>query len=194
MSLTLYDNAGSTNALKVRFLLEELGLTWTRVEVPLEGERPPWYRDIHPFGLVPALVDGDLVLTESNTILRYLAGREQRDDLYPREVRTRARVDGLLDTLSLEVRPAVWEAELATIYGRPSGVDWGPALNAALTGFERLLDHTGYACGAFSIADCAIAGRMHKLGSLPVDAASFPRTFAVVRTATARPAFVRALK
>jgi glutathione S-transferase len=142
---------------------------------------------------VPALADGDLVLTESNTILRYLANREDRDDLYPREARARAKVDGLLDTLSLEVRPALWEAELATLYGRPSGVDWGALLNAALAGFERLLDTSGYACGAFTIADCAIAGRMYKLGSLPIDAAPFPRTLAVVRAATARPAFHRAL-
>jgi glutathione S-transferase len=38
--LVLYDNAGSTNALKVRFLLEELGLAWTTVDVPIEGDRP----------------------------------------------------------------------------------------------------------------------------------------------------------
>jgi glutathione S-transferase len=190
--LTLYDNRSSTNALKVRFLLGELGLAHERVEVPLEDERPGWYREIHPFGLVPTLRDGDLFLTQSNTILRYLADREGRDDLYPRAAAARALVDTLLDALSLEVRPALWEAELATIYGGPP-TDWRPALDAALSGWERLLAGGGYGTGAFSIADCAMAGRMHHLPEMPLDLARFPRTRENLEIVTARPAFREAL-
>ena len=191
--LTLYDNRGSTNALKVRFLLGELGLGHERVEVPLGEPRPGWYREIHPFGLVPALVDGDVVLTQSNTMLRYLADREGRDDLYPRDPAGRARVDTLLDALSLEVRPALWEAELATIYGRPSGADWQGLLADALAGWERLVDGGGHVAGRFSIADCAMAGRMHQLLTMPVDLAPYPRTRLALETVTARPAFRAAL-
>ena len=71
----LYDNPISSNALKVRFLLAELGLGYDRREVPLTHPRPGWYLAENPLGGVPALDDGGLVMAESNAILRYLAQR-----------------------------------------------------------------------------------------------------------------------
>jgi glutathione S-transferase len=186
--LTLYDNRGSTNAIKVRFLLAELGLDYERIDVPLD-DKPAWYADVHPFNLLPALVDGDLTVTESNTALRYLAAREGRDDLYPSDAVRRARVDMLLDSLSLEVRPALWAAEEPVVYGLPSDVDWGPALDRALTGYERLIADEGYAAGEFSIADCAIAGRMQYIDQLPIDLGRYPRLSRVLRLTFARPAY-----
>lgn len=80
-ALLLYDHPASTNALEVRLLLDELGLEVERVEVGLDGPRPEGYDAVHPFGLIPALrIDDDLTLTESNTILRYLAETAGRDD------------------------------------------------------------------------------------------------------------------
>lgn len=190
--LTLYDNAGSTNALKVRFLLAELGLDHELVDVPLNGAKPAWYADLHPFGLIPTLVDGDVVVTESNAALRYLAGREGRDDLYPADPARRARIDVLLDSLSLQVRPALWAAEEPVLYGVPEAGDWRPELHAALDGYERLLAPEGYAVGEFSIADCAIAGRMLYLEQLPVDRSRWPRLTRAVGLAMARPAFAAA--
>ena len=190
--LTLYDNRGSTNAIKLRFLLAELGLDYERIDVPLY-DKPAWYGDVHPFNLLPALVDGDLTVTESNTALRYLAAREGRDDLYPSDAVRRARVDMLLDSLSLEVRPALWAAEEPVLYGRPSDVDWGPALDRALTGYERLIADEGYAAGEFSIADCAIAGRMQYLDRLPIDLGRYPRLHRVLELTFARPAYQAAV-
>ncbi len=70
MALTLYDNRDSSNALKLRFLLAELGLAAELVEVELAGERPGWYREVHPFATVPCLVDGELVNPESTAARR----------------------------------------------------------------------------------------------------------------------------
>jgi glutathione S-transferase len=41
--LELYDHPVSSNALKVRFLLAELGLDYERIRVPIERPRPDWY-------------------------------------------------------------------------------------------------------------------------------------------------------
>ena len=82
MTLVLYDNPASSNALKVRFLLAELRLPCTRRHVPLGFPRPEWYLEEYPFGTVPFLRDGDLALGESNAILRYLAMREGRTAAY----------------------------------------------------------------------------------------------------------------
>jgi len=83
MGIVLYDNPASSNAMKVRFLLAELGLDYECRHVPLAHPRPGWYKARYPFGTVPFFEDGDLQLGESNAILRYLANLECRTVLYP---------------------------------------------------------------------------------------------------------------
>jgi glutathione S-transferase len=191
--MILYDNAGSTNAHKVRFLLAELGVAPERREVPLR-DKPASYLEVHPFGLVPALVDGDLVITESNTALRYLAEREGRADLRGEDPAQRARVDNLLDTLSLELRPALWGVEEIAIYrlqmGDAEAAGRRAALGTALAAYDRLLDADGpYALGTFTIADCALAGRALHIERLGLADDVAPRLRRSVAAARARPAW-----
>lgn len=196
--LVLYDDTLSTNAIKIRFLLEELGLEVRKVPIALDAPRPASYLALHPFGLVPTLVDSGLVVTESNTALRYLAERAGREDLRGEDARRRARIDVLLDSLSLEVRPALWAVEEVVIYHldvtaeeRAARMD---ALAAALDAFERLADADGpYLAGGFSIADCAVAGRGKHLPHLGLPATVAPRLQAMVGEAQRRPAYARAL-
>ncbi|MBA2348604.1 MAG: glutathione S-transferase family protein, partial [Solirubrobacterales bacterium] len=139
--LTLHDSHGSTNAIKVRVLLHELGLEWTAIELEQGAPRPEGYTDLHPFGLIPTLVDGAVVITESNVALRYLAERAARADLRGATPAERARIDGLLDSLSLELRPALWGVEAFAIYGGEAD-DRGArvaALEHQLTAYDTLL-------------------------------------------------------
>ncbi len=200
MALTLHDNRYSTNGAKVRFLLAELGLAYEAVHVGLGPLTPAWYADVHPYATVPALRDGDLLLFESNTMLRYLAVREGRDDLYPAAARERALVDQAMDALSLSVRPALWGLEEVTIYaavpphlggddGRyavPSVVaPRAAALAGALDAFEAFLA----TLPPFTIADCAIAGRMATVPRLPLDLDRWPNLARRLRAAWARPSW-----
>lgn len=192
--LVLHDNAGSSNALKVRILLAELGLEARRVETPIgdDCERPAEHLTVHPFGTVPALIDGELVVTESNAILRYLARRERRTDLYPDEPRAAARIDQLLDALSLQLRPLLWAVEEPLVYG-----DGHPpasaitALDRGMAAWERLLEANAEVLATFTIADCGITGRMLYLDRLPVDA---PRTRALVDRTRRRPSYEEATR
>ena len=59
-----------------------------------EHHQPP-FAELNPNRMVPALADGDFVLTESSAILRYLA-RTNGSSLYPTEPRRAARVDELM--------------------------------------------------------------------------------------------------
>ncbi len=58
-------------------VLEWIGAPYETVEVKRDKLRSPEFLKINPAGLVPALVDGDLALTENVAILHYLA------DLHP---------------------------------------------------------------------------------------------------------------
>ena len=193
MALMLYDTRDSSNALKLRFLLAELGLAAELVEVALAGERPGWYRELHPFATVPCLVDGELVITESNAALRYLARRDGRDDLYPADPALAARVDALMDALSLQLRPLLWAVEEPIQSG---GGAADPAavreLAHGLVAWERLLAANGELRTRFTIADIAITGRMAKIHTLPIEPGSIPLTSGLLERATGRAAFARA--
>ena len=60
-----------------------------------EHLKPP-YLAINPNGLVPTLVDGDFILTESSSILKYLADKFNLPS-YPKDLKTRAKVNELMD-------------------------------------------------------------------------------------------------
>ena len=54
------------------------------------------YISINPNRLVPALVDGDFILTESSAILKYLADKFDLPT-YPKDLRKRAKVNEVMD-------------------------------------------------------------------------------------------------
>jgi glutathione S-transferase len=196
MTLVLYSSPVSGNALKVRFLLAELGLAHETVDVPFDDwPRPDWYRALNPVGRIPALRDGDLVLAESNAILRYLTAREHRDDLYPTELHARARVDWLLDAWSTVLRPALFPLERAAglIEARDENLveQTIPAAEAALDAVEQLVADNGTMSGAFTIADVCAAPALFRSANLPLplDFARWPRLARIRDAVTARPAF-----
>lgn len=69
-----------------------------RVDIAKGGTRSQEYRDINPLGKLPCLQDGDFVLPECASILRYLAeSHSVSDHWYPRDIRHRAKVNSALD-------------------------------------------------------------------------------------------------
>lgn len=201
--MRLHDNPISSNALKVRFLLAELGLGYERVEVPLTRPRPEEYLALNPLGGIPTLVDGDLVLSESNAILRYLAAREGRDDLYAAEPGARARVDEFLDRFSLAFRPAFWRIEMVGLGfdgqrfdGKPRDPEGAREAAAAVADrlalFDSLVGTGGTVFGSFTIADCAVAPVLFRTRSTGLDLTPYPRLLELRETVCARPAFASA--
>ena len=55
---------------------------WGRGYTPTSS---PEFLEINPIGLIPAVIDGGVVLRESNAIVRYLATKHGPDDIYPRD-------------------------------------------------------------------------------------------------------------
>jgi glutathione S-transferase len=103
--LKVYGRANSINVRKVLWMLGELGLPFEREDWG-RGYRPtsdPVFRAINPVGVVPVVDDGDFRLRESNTIVRYLAEKHGRADLYPKDLKQRATVESWMDTASTEL-------------------------------------------------------------------------------------------
>src|SRR5215475_12703969 len=60
------------------------------------------YASLNPNRLVPMLVDGDLKLTESSAILKYLA-EKIGSPAYPKELKQRAKVNEMMDWVNTQV-------------------------------------------------------------------------------------------
>jgi glutathione S-transferase len=201
--LVLHANPHSSNAQKVRFLLAELALPYELREVPFGLERPDWHLAVNPLGGIPALVDGDLQLAESQAILRYLAAREGRDDLYPAALRDRARVDWILDAIASSLRELTrpfdaaaygWQRRLGIGSAAPAADRGAGALAEATPGllaFARLLDPDGHAClGRFTLADVAAAPYLHRIVRSGNDLTPLRRYAQWAEVVLGRPAWV----
>jgi len=74
--MKLYHSRQS-RSVRPRWLLEEIGEPYELVPVDISKQehKTPQYLKIHPHGVVPALVDGELTLFESAAICAYLADK-----------------------------------------------------------------------------------------------------------------------
>ena len=113
--LTIWGRANSVNVQKVLWCLAELDLPFQRVDAGMQFGKndQPDYLAMNPNGRVPTLVDGDYVLWESNSVMRYLCmAYGERSPIYPQSPKARAAVDRWLDwTLSMLQpvdRPVFW--------------------------------------------------------------------------------------
>ena len=202
--LTVYGFPRSSNVLKVRFLLEELSLPYRQELVPPEEPRPAAYLALNPVGKVPTLVDEQLVLTESNAILRFLARREGRHDLYGPTPGDAARIDEFLDRVTLVLRPALFSHErvaLGFVPGRGFQPETGDREAARATAaeiaptlelFDGLVAGDGTVLGHFTIADCAIAPSLYRTTHTGLDLEPYPNLQHLRDALVARPAFIAA--
>jgi glutathione S-transferase len=113
--LKIWGRANSVNVQKVLWCLRELDLAYERIDAGMAfgRNRDVDYLAMNPNGRVPTLVDGDFVLWESNSIMRYFAlVHGQGSPIYPETPKPRAAVDRWLDwtlsTLQPVDRPVFW--------------------------------------------------------------------------------------
>ncbi|MFH7041362.1 glutathione S-transferase family protein [Paucibacter sp. JuS9] len=193
---------GKPTSINVRKVL------WTCVELGLEPELEPWgsgYRDtntpeflaLNPNAMVPVLKDGELVLWESNTICRYLAGHEQRQDLLPAEPAARARVEQWMDWQATELNNAWRYAFMSLVRQSPAHQD-PAALQAGISGWHRhmgLLDaqlaKTGaFAAGdQFSLADVVLGLSAQRWLMAPMEHPELPAVASWLQRLNERPGF-----
>lgn len=73
--ITLHGVALSGHCHRVALLLQMLGLPYEQVDAPAPVRASAAFRQLNPFGQIPVLQDGELILSDSNAILVYLAKR-----------------------------------------------------------------------------------------------------------------------
>ena len=95
--LTIWGRLNSHNVKKVAWFAEELGIPYVRHDVGGAFGMDASYLAKNPNALIPTIEDGEVVLWESNAILRYLAAREGGERFWRGDPAERARADRWMD-------------------------------------------------------------------------------------------------
>jgi glutathione S-transferase len=98
--LRILGRGTSGNVQKVVWLLEELGEPYKREDYgrQFNNTQTEEYLHLNPSGKVPTLVDGEAVVWESNTILRYLCNKlSSGAKLYPGDPAARSHIERWMD-------------------------------------------------------------------------------------------------
>jgi glutathione S-transferase len=119
--MKLYEFA-PTRSIRVRWTLQELGVDFEAITVDLrkgEAHRPEFLR-INPAAKLPALVDGDLVLTESVAIVTYLGEKYRDKGLVPTDLQQRAQLNRWMLFTATELEQPLWRiARHKNLYPEP---------------------------------------------------------------------------
>ena len=164
-TIKVWGRFSSSNVKKVMWLADEIKLEVERIDAGRQYGvvDTPAYKALNPNSKVPTIEDGDFVLWESNSIMRYLCMKYGGEALYPADPATRADIDRWLDwSLSILV-PLESPLFLATIRIPPAKHD--QAAIAAGTKklaeiyaiLERRLEGRDYLVKNFSIADLGLS-------------------------------------
>jgi glutathione S-transferase len=180
-SIRLHQSWSSGNCYKVRLLLSQLGLPFEIVELDLVAgdARRPDFRALAPLGRVPVVVlDGDVVLAESNAILCYFA---EGTLLLPADRLERARVLEWLFWEQYSHEPYVAVARNWVKYaGIPAGKEAEleerrERGRQALDTMERHLAGRSFLVGErYTVADIALYAYTHVAHEGGFDLAPYP--------------------
>lgn len=107
--MKLYEFA-PTRSIRVRWVLQELEVEFEAITVNLRaGEhRTPTFLAINPTGKLPALVDGEHIITESVAIVLYLAEKYPEHHFIPTDLHLRAQLYRWLLFAATELEQPLW--------------------------------------------------------------------------------------
>lgn len=198
--ITLYGRRNSANVQKVLWALNELGLEYGRVDVggSFGQTTTAEYKAMNPNSKVPVLKDGDLVLFESNTIVRYLAARYGQNSLWPSGPGVRATMEKWMDWQLSTLDPVLGPTFMATIKTPPIERDAvliatrAKALIAAFDELNTVMAKQPYLSGEnFGLADIVLGTMLNRYHALPIDRPAQPHLDAWFDRLEQRPAFRR---
>jgi len=192
----------NARSLRPLWALEELGLEYELVIMPFPPRAlHPGYTDINPLGTVPALVDGDLTMTESSGICHYLAERYGPTDLRvgPEETAFGEYLNWLYRSdatltfpQTIVLRYTRLEPEARRL--PQAAEDYTIWFLSRLRSVENALEGRTYLCAdRFTMADIAVHYALFLGRSLGLDDRYKPNCRRYLEEMMERPAFVRAM-
>jgi len=199
----LYSYWRSSSSYRVRIALNLKGIDYKQVPVHLVrngGEQnQPAYREINPLGLVPALVHDGQVVVQSLAICEYLEEAFPASPLLPADIRGRARVRSIVQSIASEIQPMnnlgvmqYLKKEMGQSEDviRKWYVYW---VNRGFSAIESWLgsQDTGRFCHGDEpgLADCFLVPQVYNAERFSCDLESYPRIMTITSLCRKLPGF-----
>jgi len=163
--MTLYSGNNDIFSHRVRIVLAEKGINFEVIYV--EPANPPEdLLELNPYGMVPTLVDRDLVLYDSQVIMEYLDERFPHPPLMPVDPVSRGRSRMTLKRIQKD-----WDTLVETITTNIGETSSNAAkeLQESLIVVSPIFDQKDYFMSdEFSLMDCTVAPIMWRLGNFGI--------------------------
>lgn len=181
--MDIYGHFLSAPANQVRLTASALGLdaSYHHVDLMNGEQKTPEYQAINAFGKVPALVDGDLQLAESNAICRYLGVKTGK--LYPSDPSGQATVDQWMEFSAHHIRTnmskVLFNKLFAPMMNMPvdekSMAEGQEFLSQYLPMVNQQLERSAFVTGdEMSLADLALIAAMEPFDKCEISLADYP--------------------
>lgn len=185
----------SGNVQKVVWLLEEMGQRYVREDYGRQfgNTQDAAYLSLNPNGKVPTLVDGDVVVWESNTILRYLSNKYD-GSFYPADPAGRSLTERWMDwqlaSLNNPYLSIFREMKKPAEERAASFAKDAKELDQQLNILDGGVGDSGWLAGpGLSLADICLGPIVERCLNFPVELSALPNVRAWCARIAERPAF-----
>ncbi len=175
--IKIWGRPNSINVQKVMWTVGEIGLEHERIDAggAFGGLDSEDYAKLNPNRLIPAVVDGEIVVWESNACVRYLAAKYGKADFYPGSVEVRAHADMWMDWQAMTVNPRLgvvfWGLIRTPVEKRDMNAI-NEAANRVAEMWKRLdrwlSDRTFVAGDEFTMGDIPVGAAFYRYNELPI--------------------------
>lgn len=203
--IVIYGSSMSPYVRKAMVFAAEKGIAY---EVQPGGRMAtdPAFAKASPFNKIPAMKDGDFLISDSTAMITYFDAIKPEPNLIPTEPKARARAvwfEEFADTIAAACGGKIFFTRV--VGPKLMGLQTDPAVadEAQKTEFPKLVDYlesvippSGYLVeDRFTLADIAVASPFATmaLADCAVDAKTHPKTAAYLAAILARPAFAAIL-
>ncbi len=201
MILHGYWRSGASYRVRIALNLKGLAFDNAAHDLRKGEQKAADYVALNPQGMVPALQDGDRVLTQSPAILEWLEETHPEPALLPKGANDRATVRAMAALIGCDIHPLnnlrVLKAIRSEFNADQAAVDaWAARwITPGFDALEALVARhgAGWSFGdAPTLVDCYLIPQMYSARRFNMDLSPWPRLLAVEQTALAHPAFASA--
>jgi maleylpyruvate isomerase len=190
MQLHNFFRSGTSHRLRIALNLKGLAYDYVAVDLRKNEHQGAPFKSLNPQGLVPALVVGEHVLTQSVAIIEWLEERYPTPALLPADLNDRAHVRALAAVVGCDIHPVNNKRILDTLRASFGADDaainhWcGTWISEGFDAYEALLAadtrRVGFSFGNTpTIADTYLVPQIESARRFKVDLGRWPRIMAV---------------
>ncbi len=192
--MTLYDLEVSGNCYKVRLFaaLANVSLELKPVDFMDGAHKRAPVTDLNPWGQLPVLVDGDVVLRDSQAILVYLARKAGGNQWWPDGAAQQGEVSQWLSTAANEIQNGPNFARLIDKFGFELDRKRAHTVSDYILPLieQHLATNNWLALGRPTIADCAVFPYIATAWEGGIDLSNSPNINAWMDRIKALPGFI----